>query len=45
MSRYSVGHSNHTLDAFLGLLKGQGIEVLIGMHSSPFSRYSLIPLP
>lgn len=37
---YTVGHSNHSMETFLDLLKGQDIEVLIDTRSSPFSRYS-----
>ena len=37
---YTIGHSNHTLEVFLGLLKSHRIEVLIDTRSSPFSRYS-----
>ena len=39
-SIYTIGHSNHSLDAFLGLLRSHQIEVLIDTRSSPFSRYS-----
>ncbi len=37
---YTIGHSNHTAEAFLGLLQSHGIEVLIDTRSAPFSRYS-----
>ena len=37
---YTVGHSNHSMEKFLDLLKGHNIEVLIDTRSSPFSRYS-----
>jgi uncharacterized protein (DUF488 family) len=37
---YTIGHSNHSMETFLGLLKSQEIEVLIDTRSSPFSRYS-----
>jgi uncharacterized protein (DUF488 family) len=36
---FSVGHSNHTLEAFLGLLKRHEIEVLADVRSYPYSRY------
>ncbi len=39
-SIYTIGHSNHTLEAFMDLLKCHQIEVLIDTRSSPFSRYS-----
>lgn len=37
---YTIGHSNHSLPAFLELLRRHDIEVLIDTRSSPFSRYS-----
>lgn len=37
---FSVGHSNHTLDHLLSLLKEHEIEVLIDVRSAPYSRYS-----
>ena len=39
-SIYTIGHSNHTLETFIGLLKNHQIQVLIDTRSSPFSRYS-----
>ena len=39
-SVYTVGHSNHSMETFVNLLKCQEIEVLIDTRSSPFSRYS-----
>lgn len=39
-SVYTIGHSNHSMETFLDLLRGQSIEVLIDTRSSPFSRYS-----
>lgn len=35
---YTVGHSNHALEAFLGLLRQHGIEVLADVRSIPHSR-------
>lgn len=37
---YTIGHSNHSLETFIDLLKTYQIEVLIDTRSSPFSRYS-----
>lgn len=37
---YTIGHSNHPIDVFLGLLARHGIEVLVDTRSSPFSRYA-----
>ncbi|MGI4788049.1 MAG: DUF488 domain-containing protein [Janthinobacterium lividum] len=39
-SIYTIGHSNHSMETFLDLLKSQQIEVLIDTRSSPFSRFS-----
>lgn len=39
MPLYSIGHSNHPLDAFLDLLRSHGIEVLLDVRSAPYSRY------
>ncbi|HLG20037.1 MAG TPA: DUF488 domain-containing protein [Bdellovibrionota bacterium] len=36
----SIGHSNHSLDIFLKLLKRQEIEVLVDARSQPYSRFS-----
>jgi uncharacterized protein (DUF488 family) len=36
---YTVGHSNHEPETFLELLCQHGIEVLIDVRSSPYSRY------
>lgn len=38
---YTVGHSNHRADRFLGLLKGTGIELLVDVRSRPYSRWAL----
>jgi len=39
-SVYTIGHSNHTLETFIGLLQSHHIEVLIDTRSAPFSRYA-----
>ncbi|MFO0968578.1 MAG: DUF488 domain-containing protein [Gemmataceae bacterium] len=36
---YTVGHSNHALEAFVGLLRKHGIQVLVDVRSQPASRY------
>jgi uncharacterized protein (DUF488 family) len=36
---YTIGHSNHEFKAFLALLRGQGISLLVDVRSSPYSRY------
>lgn len=37
---YTIGHSNHDIDTFLGLLTRHEIEVLVDTRSSPFSHYA-----
>jgi uncharacterized protein (DUF488 family) len=37
---YSIGHSNHTLDAFLARLAAHRIEVLVDTRTQPHSAYS-----
>lgn len=39
-SVFSVGHSNHELDVFLGLLQRAGIEAVADVRSVPRSGYS-----
>ena len=39
-SIYTIGHSNHSLETFINLLKSHDIQVLIDTRSAPFSRYS-----
>ena len=36
---YTIGHSNHEAGAFLALLRQHGIELLVDVRSSPYSRY------
>lgn len=38
---YTVGHSNHPIERFLGLLQRHGIELLADVRSMPYSRYDL----
>jgi uncharacterized protein (DUF488 family) len=40
MSIFTIGHSNRTIDAFIGLLKGAGVELLADVRAYPASRYS-----
>lgn len=35
---YTIGHSNHTLETFLGLLTEKGIQVIVDVRSDPASR-------
>lgn len=37
---YTVGHSTHPLDTFLGLLKQHGASAIADVRSSPFSRFN-----
>ena len=37
---FTVGHSNHSLDDFLGLLSRHRIAVLADVRSAPYSRFS-----
>lgn len=37
---YTIGHSNHPIETFIGLLQQHRIQVLIDTRSSPFSRYA-----
>lgn len=37
---FTIGHSNHSIEAFIGLLAGQGVTVLGDVRSHPVSRYS-----
>ncbi len=37
---YTVGHSSHTYETFLGLLLGHDMEVLVDTRSSPYSKFA-----
>ncbi|MBU4267008.1 MAG: DUF488 domain-containing protein [Candidatus Altiarchaeales archaeon] len=37
---YTIGHSNVDIQEFLGLLRDNGIEVLVDVRSVPFSKYA-----
>jgi uncharacterized protein (DUF488 family) len=37
---YTIGHSNHSFEEFLDLLKRHEIEVLVDVRSQPYSSYS-----
>ncbi len=36
---FTVGHSNHEADAFVALLRQHGIELVVDVRSTPYSRY------
>jgi uncharacterized protein (DUF488 family) len=37
---YTIGHSTHTLDEFLGILRANGIEYLVDVRTIPKSRHN-----
>ena len=37
---FTIGHSTHSIEKFLGLLKKHSISVIADVRSSPFSRYN-----
>jgi uncharacterized protein (DUF488 family) len=37
---FTIGHSNHSLERFIGLLKSNNIDVLVDIRSHPVSRFS-----
>lgn len=36
---FTIGHSNHAMEDFLGLLKHHNIQVLIDLRSHPYSKH------
>jgi uncharacterized protein (DUF488 family) len=37
---FTVGHSNHTVEHFLSLLKSHAVEVVVDARSQPYSKYA-----
>jgi uncharacterized protein (DUF488 family) len=37
---FTIGHSNHTADHFLSLLKSHAVQVVVDVRSQPYSKYS-----
>jgi uncharacterized protein (DUF488 family) len=37
---YTIGHSSHPAEHFVGLLRGHAIQALVDTRSSPYSRYT-----
>jgi uncharacterized protein (DUF488 family) len=37
---FTIGHSNHSWESFLGLLRENAITVVVDVRSSPYSRYT-----
>ena len=40
MTIYTIGHSNHSWDAFVPLLKNHDIQLLVDVRSKPVSRWA-----
>ena len=40
MEIFTIGHSNHTWEAFVALLKLHGIQVLVDIRTNPVSKYA-----
>ncbi|MGE5537203.1 MAG: DUF488 family protein [Gemmatimonas sp.] len=40
MRVYTIGHSNRSIDTFLTLLKGAGVDLLADIRTKPASRFS-----
>jgi uncharacterized protein (DUF488 family) len=36
----TIGHSNHSMKHFLGLLKMHGVQVVVDVRSQPYSKYA-----
>jgi uncharacterized protein (DUF488 family) len=37
---WSVGHSNHSLEEFLALVRGHGVECIVDVRSYPYSKFA-----
>lgn len=37
---FTIGHSTHSLEDFLGLLKQHGVTALVDVRSTPYSRFN-----
>lgn len=40
LSVLTIGHSTHTIETFVGLLKKHGVTALVDVRSAPFSRFN-----
>ncbi|MCY7335289.1 MAG: DUF488 domain-containing protein [Chamaesiphon sp.] len=40
MQIFTVGHSNHSIEKFVEILKRNGVSAIADVRSSPFSRYA-----
>ena len=36
----TIGHSNHSIEKLVGLLKASGVEVVVDTRSQPYSKYT-----
>lgn len=39
LTLFTIGHSNHSFEHFLGLLQKHGVELVVDVRSRPYSRY------
>ena len=39
MELFTIGHSNHSIEAFIALLQQHGVTALVDVRSHPYSRY------
>jgi len=37
---YTLGHSNHTTEAFIALLRQHGVEMVVDVRSQPYSQWT-----
>ena len=40
MSVFTIGHSTHALDSFVGLLRRHGVDEVADVRSTPYSRFN-----
>jgi len=38
---YTIGHSDHTIEAFIDLLRQHGITLVVDVRSQPYSRWAV----
>lgn len=37
---FTIGHSNHSLEHFIELLRAHGVNEVVDVHSAPYSGYT-----
>lgn len=37
---YSIGHSNHAIGAFIGMLQAHGVKAVVDVRTTPYSRFN-----